>query len=858
MINKTVNFFYGSFKIEKRRLEAYSVMSKERSFNPSKFSINTKFIDLRHTDCKSLSFLKGLPHVSYVNAEGTQISNLSHVYLAGNLAHIKLSNTPFSQNKYYRIMLLIALSDKIQLIDNVRVKEDEINLAKKIGAAVHPYLYDGWILKSIEPVTLTLKSRSFTIKDEKINKAVSKSSFEQRSRMINEMLQELNNDLFKTAKGMHRQTKPIPIEDVIKSKKAINSRELLKETIKAHKIPNIPSEKQKKQNILSSPFGKAFTKHLDSPVDYIDKTLDGERVSSPSKQDNEKQRNEKHDTKNETSSSFHKDIMNESINKVNNEGAPISLLFEYAKTFTQTDGKKLNPTLLSDLESIDLEEEEEKTEIAKANSVHSSSSQSTVVDTVQNIDIHNDYLENQTKEDLLFASDSGELSADEDEKIIIQEKFDQNEILNDFLHLSESLLLSESSPVNIDYLDKIPPEEEGEENPTQFPEKPEKSEQSHSNMKTDTNKPDQNSFIVSSTETSGISSHLSDKFEKNKQNESQSQDLQSSIMTEGEPLSPAPKSEAQDINVNISFLLPNDDETYQENILNDYINSKLPNMLLSSDSKSMTKANDQNKAESLNSLETGDSELAINLDVESTTISEPYGLTEEEDQNNQEEEEIKQVEEKQEEEQLNENIQRAVNIEKDESVGENKEEDKNNNVFEEEQSFEDDFKKEQKNENQEKPKTPKKAKRKVKIIKKIYKKKLVKKKISKKPKDPDNNNEDLHDETIKQVPEEETNNEDLHEETNKHDHNSNEENKQLHEVVDIKSFKTSTITNEEEDIDEENVTGQDILNASDSFSGELSSLIRPDDENNDSHLSSKLLDESPITNLLSGSSIVSN
>ena len=227
--------------------------SKKKRFNPILMPINSTFMNISNTDANSLSFIKRFDQLTNLIASNTLITDLKGVQISESILHIQLEGTPFSKNKFYRIMLLIGLSPLIRTIDKDEVTSYERDLANILQGATLLLIYQGYLITNLDPLTLFLNlndnygrvknndsnnGKTVIIAPEKIVIGTKQSLSQIKAQQTFAMIEDLSNEIQKTANDWKIQ--PIKKNEV---------GDLLNEIKKVHNANNKKIKKiQKKRN----------------------------------------------------------------------------------------------------------------------------------------------------------------------------------------------------------------------------------------------------------------------------------------------------------------------------------------------------------------------------------------------------------------------------------------------------------------------------------------------------------------------------------------------------------------------------------------------------------------------------------
>lgn len=204
--------------------------TKKKKFNPICLPINSLFLNISNTDATSLSFLKRFEKLTSINATDTLISDLKDVQISESIIDIKLKGTPFSKNQFYRIMLLIGLSPQIQIIDDDDITKDERDLAEALQNTTLLFIYQGYLITNLDPLTLLLNNKKepnnqpIIIPTNQIVIGPHQTLSEVKARQTFAMIEDLSNEIQKTAFDLNLKTiQKNEVGNLLKQIKKVNT-----------------------------------------------------------------------------------------------------------------------------------------------------------------------------------------------------------------------------------------------------------------------------------------------------------------------------------------------------------------------------------------------------------------------------------------------------------------------------------------------------------------------------------------------------------------------------------------------------------------------------------------------------------
>ena len=319
---------------------------KRRPFRISSLSFSTAFCDISNTNCDSLQFIRRFPRLTSVNANNTLVSDLKGAPFHSTLTGISVANTPLADCEFCRLMLLCAISPNLKIIDGRNVTAQERALAQKIQVTVQPLLFDGFLITGVDPLKLTRGDETKEIKDEDLARASPTALASLKARqtvdMMNELSRELNSACYQL--GAAKKQRTIPIDEILKSSKPVDSVELLSD--------NIP-EMVKQPSPVKRPRKQRETQ--EEPV-----TPKKKSSSSSSSSSSEEKKSEEEPAKTEEEEKKKSSSSDEEKEQVKEEKKSSSSSSEKEKQEPQEEEKKKSSSSSSEKEKEQAQEEEKK------------------------------------------------------------------------------------------------------------------------------------------------------------------------------------------------------------------------------------------------------------------------------------------------------------------------------------------------------------------------------------------------------------------------------------------------------------------------------------------------------------------
>ncbi|KAK8845204.1 hypothetical protein M9Y10_021388 [Tritrichomonas musculus] len=282
---------------------------KRRNIKESSIPLKSVYVDVSNSNISTFRFLNRLQEVLSVNATNTLISDFAGAPLCSTIRNIKIQDSPISRNPNYRLMTLITINSDIEFIDNQRVTKDEKEKSLSLQPLVQPKLYDGFLLTSMDPVTLSRADETVVINSNDIKDSKSINRSDIKFNQTIEMMEKLSFDISNTSDefGIGHIPK-LPIRELLKQKK-INATDF---------FPTNSSITYKSKKDTQSSFVKAFKEYTQTPEDLVESSI---LFDSPEK------RKERHSLIMQDSPSHYSTIQDsnqnqESVDQIPNQKVP--------------------------------------------------------------------------------------------------------------------------------------------------------------------------------------------------------------------------------------------------------------------------------------------------------------------------------------------------------------------------------------------------------------------------------------------------------------------------------------------------------------------------------------------------------
>lgn len=139
--------------------------------------LNCTLLNFSFNPLENFQGLQSLPNLKILYLDNTQLSSFIGVPELNSLEMISIKLTPINAYKKADIMCAIAFP-KLIFVNGEEIKRDRYRFAKQNREALLPFLYNGWLLTSINPIRfIHSKTRKrITIKTPSIKKKENVSS----------------------------------------------------------------------------------------------------------------------------------------------------------------------------------------------------------------------------------------------------------------------------------------------------------------------------------------------------------------------------------------------------------------------------------------------------------------------------------------------------------------------------------------------------------------------------------------------------------------------------------------------------------------------------------------------------------
>lgn len=259
-----------SFFITKNSQKKQSLSSSQtirRNIQENSFPVGSTAIDISKSTIKSLAFLQRYGRLCSVNAANTLVSSLEGVMLQRSLTIIQMEGSPFSKYKYYRIMLLISFGLQISSIDYRTVSQAERNVASRLQIVMQSYLYDGWILNTREPLSITRGSETKIITEKEIDQKIQSPRAIRRIKMAQTQTR-IKRSTCDLNRIKEEDSEMLDYDSLMEAEK-IDEIHLLSHTLPARLRDDV---RRKPPNPKHNKFNKAFSTYVSNDESYLDKS----------------------------------------------------------------------------------------------------------------------------------------------------------------------------------------------------------------------------------------------------------------------------------------------------------------------------------------------------------------------------------------------------------------------------------------------------------------------------------------------------------------------------------------------------------------------------------------------------------
>ena len=150
------------------------VRQKLLSLTSLKIDPKTKILDIEHNSITDFRGLPSLQHLLKLNVADNPIESLLNLPPLPMLREIKIDNTPFSGQEYYRIALILACPS-LHKIDGQLVTNAERRISKEFHPDCVNLLRAGWVMKYPPPKPDQIPSMKRKLAKSLIKKAPKKN-----------------------------------------------------------------------------------------------------------------------------------------------------------------------------------------------------------------------------------------------------------------------------------------------------------------------------------------------------------------------------------------------------------------------------------------------------------------------------------------------------------------------------------------------------------------------------------------------------------------------------------------------------------------------------------------------------------
>lgn len=127
-----------------------------------KFNVIPKVDFNSYTDALILSYnpietLEGLPQLTNFSSfyfDNTKLKSYEYAISQPTLKNFYCRNTQLGKEKYNRLMALIVFGDQVKSVNGLCPTQELIKIAQMLREHTIDYLYKGWVIREINPLTL--------------------------------------------------------------------------------------------------------------------------------------------------------------------------------------------------------------------------------------------------------------------------------------------------------------------------------------------------------------------------------------------------------------------------------------------------------------------------------------------------------------------------------------------------------------------------------------------------------------------------------------------------------------------------------------------------------------------------------
>lgn len=145
-----------SYEIDEA-VEQSLVTKSFKGFKLKKFPNLTKWtnctlLNFSHNPLEDFQGLQSLPNLKDLYLDNTKISSFVGAPELPSLQTISIKSTPLNAYKKADIMCAIAFGTQLVFINGEEIKRDKLRFARQNRDTLLPFLRDGWLLTSINPI----------------------------------------------------------------------------------------------------------------------------------------------------------------------------------------------------------------------------------------------------------------------------------------------------------------------------------------------------------------------------------------------------------------------------------------------------------------------------------------------------------------------------------------------------------------------------------------------------------------------------------------------------------------------------------------------------------------------------------
>ena len=141
--------------LKKERGLQFVYRGKQLSYFPDNMHLEDYYqISFANTPILSFKNFPVLPKLEILILDNTLINNLMYAMPQPNLRKLYLRNTPFSRYNSQEIMCSIVFGSNLKFYNGKSITEESILISSFMASDIRPYLLQGWVIISMNPVKL--------------------------------------------------------------------------------------------------------------------------------------------------------------------------------------------------------------------------------------------------------------------------------------------------------------------------------------------------------------------------------------------------------------------------------------------------------------------------------------------------------------------------------------------------------------------------------------------------------------------------------------------------------------------------------------------------------------------------------